>query len=149
MHLVPESGDIYREYTGERVRIVTLAEEAGSGAALVVYSRESDGRVIAMPLSVFLEKTDASAGQAVRFRYVEEAREEASPQADVLSAFLDADDEARLEILEKNRGLLSAEQLSAMAEAMDLSPASSDANGLYREIGRTLALKLKYEKRRR
>ncbi len=59
MSEIPSPGQIYRHFTGNLYRVVTLAQHSETGESLVVYQALfEDYKIFAKPLSLFMEKLD-------------------------------------------------------------------------------------------
>ncbi|MBQ6966387.1 MAG: DUF1653 domain-containing protein [Lachnospiraceae bacterium] len=158
MRELPSEGKIYRHFKGTYYRVICIARDSETLAEMVVYENRDDAsKKYVRPLSEFMSETDREkypdAGQ--RYRFEEESpaaesggesgenEEEAPPD---LMAFLDAEDmEEKLDVLERIKGRLNDDIISAIALSLDTEVREGSIQDKYEEIKDYLLTTIKYE----
>ncbi len=163
MREIPKEGQIYRHFKGTYYRIICIARDSETLEEAVVYeNRDEPSKKFVRPLAEFMSRTDKDkypdAPQEYRFEEAEDDKGSMKESADepsvakeddvpaVLLEFLDAEgNEEKLDALERGRGKLNDDIISAMAASLDTEIREGDIDGRYAELKEHLITLIKYE----
>lgn len=154
MSTIPKPNEIYQHFKGSLYKIMAVAEDAETGADVVVYQAlYGDYKVYVRELSSFMSKVDRNkypdASQEYRFVLQEEETALEDALDPMLMEFLEADAyEEKLNILAGLHHRLTDDMINTMAVSLDVEINDGSIEERYAELKSCLLTFEKYERSR-
>lgn len=150
---IPNPGERYRHFKGNRYQVLTLATHTETGEKLVIYQDlEREERVYARPLDMFAGKVDKSkfpdVRQEYRFELEEDSVVEDRAEHSLIMEFLDLPtNEEKVMFLQRIKTEVTDSFLSVAAQSLDFVESGKTLEIRYQDLIHYLKTLMRYEKR--
>ncbi len=161
MRELPREGKLYRHFKGTLYRVICIARDSETLEEMVVYEDTGDtSKKYVRRLAEFMSETDHGKYPEVTQKYrfeeedpgdegvrISETKDLSDGEVpEELMSFLDAEDfEAKLDVLERIRGKLTEDMVSAIAMSLDTEVREGSLEDKYAEIRDYLLTTIRYE----
>lgn len=153
-HHIPQKGECYRHFKGNRYQVLAVASHSETAQQLVVYEGlYGEHPVYARPLEQFMSRVDREkypdTAQEFRFQLEGEDGDSIGEERSLIMEFLDLDTkEEKVEFLQRERMNMTGDFLSAAAMSLDYVENSEDLDLRYEGLMHYLKTLIRFENRR-
>ncbi|KMZ54649.1 hypothetical protein HMPREF0980_01061 [Dorea sp. D27] len=153
-HHIPQKGECYRHFKGNRYQVLAVASHSETAQQLVVYEGlYGEHPVYARPLEQFMSRVDREkypdTAQEFRFQLEGEDGDPIGEERSLIMEFLDLDTkEEKVEFLQRERMNMTEDFLSAAAMSLDYVENSEDLDLRYEGLMHYLKTLIRFENRR-
>lgn len=148
---LPQKGECYRHFKGNRYQILAIAKHSETMEDLVVYEGlYGEHPVYARPLAMFTSKVDKemfpNVTQEYRFELEEDTAVVDVEKKSLIMTFLEKEtNEEKYEFLQQMKMEITGDLLNAIAESLDYVENGNSLEERYYHICEYLKTKMKYE----
>ena len=153
-HHIPQKGECYRHFKGNRYQVLAVATHSETAGQLVIYEGlYGEHPVYARPIEQFMSRVDRKkypdTVQEYRFQLEGEDVDSSGQERTLSLEFLDLDTkEEKVEFLQRERMNMTGDFLSAAAMSLDYVENSEDVDLRYEDLMHYLRTLIRFENRR-
>ena len=153
-HHIPQRGECYRHFKGNRYQVLAVATHSETAGQLVIYEGlYGEHPIYARPIEQFMSRVDREkypdTVQEYRFQLEGEDVDSSGQERNLIMEFLDLDTkEEKVEFLQRERMNMTGDFLSAAAMSLDYVENSEDVDLRYEDLMHYLRTLIRFENRR-